>query len=91
MQTATFTTSADVTKRAPATPEQAITLLSTVLSYMLEAGALVPRRTIDGELQVRIRFPDLDIKIVENEKGAVSFVLADKVPAPEAVAVQTAI
>lgn len=76
MQIETYTTSADVTKRPPATPEQAITLLGTVLSYMLEAGAVVPHRTIEGELQLRIRFQDLDIKIIKDDKGVSSFALA---------------
>lgn len=85
MQTATFITNDAATKRPPATPEQAITLLTTVLSYMLEAGAVVPRRTVEGELQLRIRFPGVDIKIVEDAQGVVSFVLAPKEVAPAPV------
>lgn len=64
------------------TREMILEMIASALSYTLEAGGAVKHRVVEGELWVRVQFSELDIKIHENDKGVVSFVLVPKEPEP---------
>lgn len=61
----------------------ALEMITSALSYMPELGGKVLHRTLDGELWLRIRFPDEAIEIV-TENAIVSFRLVPIMAEPPA-------